>query len=187
MSIIFRPISHTELDALLPPLVELLREAVNGGAGLGFLPPLTHDDSRDYWLSLRPELQAGSRLLLAAFTGGRLAGSGQLTLPPWTNGRHRAEIQKVFVAAAVRGRGVGRSLMSALHDAARQRGRSLVLLNARRGGSAESFYRRLGYKEVGVVPGFAVGAAGERYDNVSFYQELACDRADRSIAGASST
>jgi len=139
MPTIFRLISPIELESLLPPFVELLREAVNGGAALGFLPPLTHDESWDYWQSLRPELQAGSRLLLAAFTGGRLVGSGQLTLPPWTNGQHRVELQKVFVAAAVRGRGVGRSLMAALQDAARQRGRSLVLLNARRGGPAETF------------------------------------------------
>ena len=173
MSIIFRLTSHTELDGLLPPFVELLREAVNGGAGLGFLPPLTHDESWDYWLSVRPELQAGSRLLLAAFTGGRLVGSGQLMFPTWTNGPHRVEIQKVFVAAAVRGRGVGRSLMTALHDTARQRGRSLVLLNARRGGHAERFYRRLGLANPGFrasrstqatgawrqrIPGFALRA-----------------------------
>ena len=72
MPTIFRLISPIELESLLPPFVELLREAVNGGAALGFLPPLTHDESWDYWQSLRPELQAGSRLLLAAFTGGRL-------------------------------------------------------------------------------------------------------------------
>ena len=184
MSIIFRLISAAALDSLLPPFVELLREAVNGGAALGFLPPLTHDESRDYWLSLSPELHAGSRLLLAAFTGGRLVGSGQLRIPPWTNGRHRVEIEKVFVAPAMRGRGVGRSLMAALHDTARQRGRSLVLLNARRGGPAEGFYKRLGYREVGVVPGFSAGPAGERYDNVSFYQELPYEDAGSSIAGA---
>ena len=187
MTIILRLISHTELDRLLPPFVEVLRQAVNGGAGLGFLPPLTHDESRDYWLSVRPELQAGSRLLLAAFTGGRLVGSGQLMFSSWTNRPQRAEIQKVFVAAAVRGRGVGRSLMAALHDTARRRGRSLVVLNARRGGPAESFCRRLGYTEVGVMPGYAVGPSRERYDIVSFYQELARERAERSIIGASNT
>ena len=53
MPTIFRLISPIELESLRPPFVELLREAVNGGAALGFLPPLTHDESWDYWQSLR--------------------------------------------------------------------------------------------------------------------------------------
>lgn len=172
MSNIIRPVSATALVHHLPILIELLRDTVNGGSPLGFLAPLTHDQARDYWLSLRPDLQAGSRLLLAAYVDDRLAGSGQLTLSPWPNARHRAELQKLFVATAVRGRGVGRSLVAALHEAARQRGRSLVLLNTRRGGPSEDFYRGLGYREVGVTPGYTVGSAGERYDHVTYYQEL---------------
>jgi acetyltransferase len=139
---------------------------------VGFLPPLTHDQGRDYWLSLRPELQADSRLLLAAYADDRLVGAGQLSLSPWPNSRHRAEVQKLFVATAVRGRGVGRSLMVPLHDAARQLGRSLLLLNTRRGEPAENFYKELGYREVGVIPGWTLGPAGERYDHVTLYHEL---------------
>jgi GNAT superfamily N-acetyltransferase len=139
---------------------------------LGFLPPLSADVARDYWLTVRRDLQAGTRLLLGAFTDdGVIVGSGQLSFPPWPNARHRAELQKLFVWGALRGMGVGRLLMTALHEAARDRGRSLILLNTRRGGP-EGFYKGLGYKEIGVVPGFFVGASGERYDTVSYYQEL---------------
>jgi acetyltransferase len=173
MSISIRPVSPTELENLLPDLIELLRDTVNGGgAALGFLPPLTHEAARDYWLSLRPALQAGSRLLFAAYAEDRIIGSGQLTFPVWPNARHRAELQKLFVSSGARGRGIGKSLMAALHDTARQRGRSLILLGARRGGRAERFYKGLGYREVGVIPGYALGPAGERYDNVSLYHEL---------------
>jgi hypothetical protein len=48
----------------------------------------------------------------------------------------------------------------------------LLLLNTRRGEPAEGFYKRLGYREVGVVPGYSIGPAGERYDTVALYQEL---------------
>jgi acetyltransferase len=167
-----RLVPSTEIEKLLPALVDLLRESVYGGASLGFLPPLTHDEGRRYWLSLRAELRAGSRLLFAAYGSDRVLGSGQLVLPPWPNAQHRAEVQKLLVASAHRGHGIGRRLVHAMHDGAWRRGRSLLLLNARRGDSAETFYRRLGYREAGVIPGYTVGAAGEVYDNVAMYRPL---------------
>jgi acetyltransferase len=167
-----RLVAATEIEELLPALVDLLRESVNGGASLGFLPPLTRDDGRRYWLSLRAELRGGSRLLFAANESDRLLGTGQLVLPPWPNARHRAEVQKLLVAAAHRGHGIGRRLVHAMHGSAWRRGRSLLLLNARRGDPAETFYTRLGYREAGVIPGYTVGAAGEAYDNVAMYRRL---------------
>jgi GNAT superfamily N-acetyltransferase len=153
--------------------VELLRDTVNGGASLGFWAPLCDDVARDYWLSLRPQLEDGSRILLGAFSDEHLVGSAQLALPCWPNAPHRAEVQKVLVAPGKRGQGVGRSLMAALHGVAWQHGRSLLILNARQGAPAVGFYKGLGYQEVGVVPGYTVGPAGERYANVTLYQRLA--------------
>ncbi|HEY2376353.1 MAG TPA: GNAT family N-acetyltransferase [Gemmatimonadaceae bacterium] len=167
-----RRIWPSEIELLLPGLVTLLRETVNDGSPLGFLPPITPVEAREYWLSLRPELYAGSRVLLAAFAERRIIGSGQLRLPTVPNGLHRAEVQKVFVGNTRRGRGVGRVIMAAMHDAARQHGRSLLLLNTRRGGPAEDFYKHLGYREVGVVPGYTLGSSGERHDSMALYRQL---------------
>jgi proton glutamate symport protein len=168
-----RPITGGDLEPAVPELVELLRDTVNGGASLGFWAPLCDDVARDYWLSLRPQLEDGSRILLGAFSDEHLVGSAQLALPCWPNAPHRAEVQKVLVAPGKRGQGVGRSLMAALHGVAWQHGRSLLILNARQGAPAVGFYKGLGYQEVGVVPGYTVGPAGERYDNVTLYQRLA--------------
>jgi GNAT superfamily N-acetyltransferase len=162
----------TELDTVIADLIDLLRATVNGGSSLGFIPPLAHEEARTYWLSLRPALQAGSRLLLVAYADGSVVGSVQMSFPPWPNARHRAEVQKLFVAPALRGQGVGRALMIAVHDAARERGRSLLLLNTRHRGRAEGFYKDLGYREIGVIPGYAAGPTGERYADVALYQEL---------------
>ena len=172
LSIAIRPISPTALGVVLPSLVELLRDTVNSGSALGFLAPLTYSEAWDYWLSLRADLHSGTRLLLGAYQEDRLVGSGQLILAAWPNARHRAEIQKVFVSPDLRGQGVGRSLMAGLHDAARQRGRSLLLLNTRRGEGNEQFYQTLGYRKIGVTPGYSMGPGGERYDNVSLYMVL---------------
>src|SRR5215510_6624946 len=113
MSIIAHQVWSAELNGCVPALAELLRESVDTGASLGFLPPLDADDAHDYWISLRPALEAGTRLLLVASVDGRIVGSGQLVFPDAPNGRHRVELQKLFVAQAVRGRGIGTLLMTA--------------------------------------------------------------------------
>ncbi|MEP6494129.1 MAG: GNAT family N-acetyltransferase, partial [bacterium] len=126
MSIHIRPISSTELRALAHELADVMREVVDGGASLGFLTPLTPDELPAYWLSLIPEVQDGTRLVLVAFDGDRVVGSGQLKLASFPNAKHRAEVHKLFVANSVRRQGVGRSIMLALHDAALECGRSLI-------------------------------------------------------------
>lgn len=166
-----RVVTADEFPSLVPALAELFIATVDEGASLGFIPPVAPTAALAFWRSLGPELQAGSRLLIGAFCDGRIVGSGQLLLPSLPNARHRAEVQKLFVARSLRGSGVGASLMSALHGCARQRGRSLVLLNARRE-VAERFYKPLGYSEIGVIPGYSVGSRGERIDTVSLYMDL---------------
>lgn len=178
MGMVVRPIRTTELEAKVDALAALLRSAVNDGASLGFLPVVTIDVARRYWLSLRAELEAGSRVLLGVFVNGRLVGTGQLWFPPAPNAFHRAEVQKVIVDASERGQGVGHLLMQGLHRAARAHGRSLLLLITRHRGPAERFYRALGYREVSVIPGYAVGPSGERYDDVSLYLDLLGTRHD---------
>lgn len=167
------PVSSSDLEEQVASFAELFKETVNGGASLGYVAPVTHNAARDYWLGIRPELDSGVRLLLAAYAEEQLVGAGQLFLPDWPAARHRSEVHKVLVGSQMRGHGVGKQLMTALHETSRRRGRSLILLNTRRGGSAERFYMRLGYKQVGVVPGYIAAQGGLRYDSVMLYLELA--------------
>ena len=171
-SITIRQLSALEFVALLPELVDLFLETVNGGSPLGFLAPITRATVRDYLISLLPEVEAGSRLVLIAYSNNVVVGSGQLALSRRSNSPHRAELERLFVERASRGQGIGRSLMHALHCVARQNGRTLIALSTRRGEPAEDFYKGLGYREVGVIPGWTIGAEGERYDHVTLYQEL---------------
>jgi len=170
--IIVRAVTGLEMVGILPELVELFVETVNNGSPLGFLAPITHTTARSYWVSLIPELEAGSRLLLIAFDGDTVVGSGQLALSQRHNSPHRAELQKLFVGLASRGRGVGRTLMDALHAAARQHGRTLIMLSTRHKEPAEKFYKSLGYVEVGVVPGWTIDRAGNRYNHVEMYRDF---------------
>lgn len=167
-----RLLSAKELIDCEPQLTAMLVETVAAGFPLGFLAPLRADHARRYWLSLLADVEIGSRIVLAAFRGDQLVGTGQLSLPPWPNAWHRAEIHKLMVRQDTQGLGVGRALMVALHKTAILHGRSLLLLTTRFGTPTQRFYRNLGYREVGVVPGYAVGVNGERFDSVTMFQEL---------------
>jgi GNAT superfamily N-acetyltransferase len=173
MSLEIRPLGVAELDAELPQFITLLQDAVQTSPGLGFHPPLGDVVARAYWRSVRCEIEAGGRLLLAAYRDGRLVGSGQLQWASWSSGRHRAELQKLFVDSTLRNGGVGAALMRALHEAALRHQRSLIILNTRHGAPAVRFYKRLGYREVGVIPGFARDRDGEPLGTLILYQDLA--------------
>lgn len=167
-----RSVSAGEVPALLPALTVLLRDAVDGGASLGFLPPLNVDEAGAYWHGVLAEVRGGTRLLFVAREGGRLLGSVQLALATKANAKHRAEVEKLAVLTAERSRGLGTALMEAAHAAALARGRTLLILDTRRGDPAEALYRHLGYTEFGIVPGFTRDARGVSYDTVFFHKHL---------------
>jgi GNAT superfamily N-acetyltransferase len=169
---VIKTLSPRELDVVLPTLVEQLQESVNQGASLGFAAPLSSRDAYDYWQSVRAQMESGARVMLAAYAQDQLIGSGQLSLAPWSNARHRAILEKMIVATAMRGRGIGKALIRALEDAARLHGRSLLLINARRDAPAEHLYKSMGYREYGIIPGYTLSADGHRHDNVCMYREL---------------
>ena len=67
-------------------------------------------------------------------------GSGRLVM----QGQGVAKIGRMATLASVRGAGVGRALVQALAEAARERGSSKLMLHAQ--SSAVSFYRQLGFE-----------------------------------------
>jgi len=84
-------------------LAELLMDAVDSGASVGFLPPLALHEARDYWRGLRDALRGGNRRVLVALGSDGVIGSVQLGLATMPNARHRAEVMKLFVHRRARG------------------------------------------------------------------------------------
>ena len=165
-------LSREGLERRVEELAELLRDSVDGGASVGFLPPLGLEEAAAYWKSVAPAVGGGGRLLFAAFEDGKLAGSVQLDLPGLPNGRHRAEIMKLLVATRERGRGIGAALMARVEEAAREHGRILVVLDTRTGDNAERLYQRLGYAIAGVIPDYALNDRGIPHATTIMYRRL---------------
>lgn len=168
-----RVVSGAEIPRILPTLSVLLRDAVDGGASLGFLAPLDPAEAGMYWRGAESEVRAGRRILVVARSGARVVGCVQLVLSTRANAPHRAEVQKLCVLTAERGKGIGKALMEAAHAAALARGRTLLVLDTRKGDPAEVLYRGLGYAELGVVPNFTRDRTGAYQDTVFFYKHLA--------------
>ena len=132
--------------------LELLRDSVDAGASIGFLAPLPASEGREFWRAVRAELADG-RILLGAYVDGKLVGSVQLAPVARPNGRHRAEVQKLIVLQAFRGRGIAKALMAALERKAAELGRWLLVLDTVPHQPAEKLYERLGYVRAGVPRG----------------------------------
>jgi acetyltransferase len=171
---VIRRLEAAEAEAQLEALGRLLRDAVLGGASIGFVLPLEPAEIEVYWQGALAALHDGSRLLLAAFEGEALIGAVQLALEPRANGRHRAEVMKLMVLRSHRGRGVGRALMQALIEAARTVDRTLLLLDVRADDPAERLYRSLGFVAFGRVPDHARSPDGQFADTTFCYLSLPC-------------
>ena len=161
------------MAADLAALHALLRDAVEGGASIGYVLPLAEDEIAAFWRGVFAGVAAGSRVLLVAReTGGRIVGTVQVEFAQKPNARHRAEVQKLLVLRSHRGRGLGFALMTALEDVARGARRSLLFLDTSSNGDALNLYTRCGYTRAGGIPRYAADPDGSLHDNVIFYKEL---------------
>src|SRR5919198_1283360 len=94
MTPIIRRIDEQGVGQHLESLTGLLRDAVESGASVGFLHPLTKPAAHAYWLTVQRAVETGDRIVLAAFDGNELVGSVQLDFAGMPNGSHRAEVMK---------------------------------------------------------------------------------------------
>ncbi len=154
-------------------LVELLRDSVDGGASVGFLPPLPGAAATAYWHGVFDAMREGSRWMwIATSQDGALAGSVQLDLCMKANGMHRAEVSKLLVHSRARRQGIGRKLMSALEDDATAHGRTTLVLDTRAGDPSESVYQSIGWHKVGEIPEYARSANGQLHATAFYYKLL---------------
>src|SRR5947207_6769963 len=147
-------------DSDLRALAQLLVDAVESGAAVSFLAPLTLESAEDWWRRTISVSHSGAIFLVARNVEG-IVGSVQLH-PAWApNQPHRAEIAKLMVHRRSRRSGLGRRLMRSIEEAARQAGFTLLTLDAKAGGAAEQLYRRIGWTEVGTIPRYALDPDGK--------------------------
>jgi ribosomal protein S18 acetylase RimI-like enzyme len=150
-----------DIAAHVDDLCRVLIDSVQDGAAISFMAPLNGDDAARFWLQdVRSAVDDGSKRLFAAFVDDRLVGTVQLVLGMPPNQPHRAEISKMIVHPDGRRRGLGTALMNEALELARRSGKTLITLDTRTGDVSEPLYRRVGFKEAGVIPDFAFDPDG---------------------------
>jgi GNAT superfamily N-acetyltransferase len=144
---------------VLDELAALLVDCVAGGASLGFLADLTHEDAGEWW---RSHLAAPQVLTCVAREPelNRIAGTVSLYLTDKPNGRHRAEVSKLMVHREARGRHYASRLLATAEEKARDLGCSLLFLDTQSGSPAEGLYARRGWKRIGCVEDWAMSPDG---------------------------
>lgn len=160
-----------EAHQILPDLIEILYDSVEGGASVGFLPPLSTEDASLYWHTVLNTVREETTLLFVAHLEDRIVGTVQIALAQKQNASHRAEVQKLLVHRSARRQGIGKLLMRAVETAAHEAKRSLLVLDTRSGDPSEQLYEKLGYIKAGVIPQYAK-STDKLLDASTFFYKL---------------
>jgi GNAT superfamily N-acetyltransferase len=165
-----------ELDAAAAPgavneLADVLADCVNGGASVNFMLPYSIEDAAEFFRKVIPSIVRGETILLVAKVDGRIVGTVQLGLDTPPNQPHRAEVKKMLVHRAARGKGVGAALLSAIEARAKDKGRTLLVLDTA-SDDARRLYERGGWQRLGNIPDYALLPGGGLCDTTIYWKQL---------------
>ncbi|OAQ63213.1 GCN5-related N-acetyltransferase (GNAT) domain-containing protein [Pochonia chlamydosporia 170] len=175
----FNPKQHSHLT---PYLAAIHASCITQDRTIAtFLPPLSHEKLLSWWKERIAEVNDGKRQIWILVTqvdesgrpkGPELMGVVMLTTPYSETGAYRGYVEKLLVHKNFRGRGGARALMAALESEATRMSKNILLLDTETGSAAEAVYRKLGYVELGRVPGYGMSPAGAMKDGTFFYKQL---------------
>jgi GNAT superfamily N-acetyltransferase len=172
--------ADVEIVSLAPPVAEtalveladVLVDCVEGGASVSFMSPFSRDSALGFFRKVAGSVAAGDTVLLVAKLGGKIVGTVQLGLDTPPNQTHRAEIKKMLVHRAARGRGIGAALMAHVEEEARRHGRWLLVLDTVPGENGHRLYLRAGWTQTGLVPDYALFPDGRLCDTAIMWKRL---------------
>jgi GNAT superfamily N-acetyltransferase len=153
-------------EALRRELLTCWTDVTNAGGAVGFVPPVTEDDIVPALDETVRRVGEGRALLALLTVDGATAGFAVLARAAGPLRRHWATVYRVQVHPSRQGAGLGRVLMAGVHAIGREQGLEFLQLGARAGTGADGFYRRLGYAEVGRLPGAVRVAPGDDRDEI---------------------
>lgn len=153
-------------------LADVLLDCVEGGASVGFMALMARDTAVRFWERVGASVARGERTLLVAEDEEGIVGTVQMITDMPENQPHRADVAKLLVHRRARRAGVGRRLMEAVEAAAREQGRTVLVLDTA-SGAAERLYVRLGWTRVGAVPDYALLPDGALCATTFYYKHVA--------------
>jgi GNAT superfamily N-acetyltransferase len=153
-------------------LADVLIDCVEGGASVSFMLPLSRERAVAFWHVIAEDVARGRRIVLVAEDATGIVGTVQLAIDMPENQPHRADVAKMLVHRRGRRRGIAEALLRGVENAARDAGRTLLVLDTVVGSDADRLYRRLGWEVAGVIPDDALLPAGGYCATCYFYRRL---------------
>jgi GNAT superfamily N-acetyltransferase len=159
-------------DDLRARIVALWTEVTNAGGAVGFVAPVTQDEVRPVADATLAGVAAGVDRLLVGIDGGRLVALLFLTDNRFPLKAHWRVLKRVMVVPGSQGRGYGAALMREAAAVATRLGLAALQVTVRDGHGLDRFYRGLGYREVGRIPGALRVAPGDDRDELLMWLPL---------------
>lgn len=164
------------VETMRPRLCEILIDAVEHGASVGFLAPLDLEEADTFWRRVQRAVAEGRRkVIVAALADGTIAGTVQLDLATAANQPHRATVSKLLVHSMARRQGIGEALMAEVEQVAARIGRWLLTLDTATD-EARRLYERMGWHLTGPIPSYALNPDGTLTDTWVYWKALAPPR-----------
>jgi GNAT superfamily N-acetyltransferase len=172
-SFAIRRLDANEAAASIEALADVLIDCVDGGASVSFMQPLPRDKAMAFWHGVAEGVARNERVLLVAEDAdGAIVGTVQLITAMPENQPHRADVAKMLVHRRARRQGLAQRLIAAVEVAARDEGKTVLVLDTATGGDAERLYERANWHRAGMVPNYALMPDGAFCGTTFFYKQL---------------
>lgn len=160
-------------DMLRAQIIELWVDVTNAGGAVGFVAPVAAEAVRPVADAALAGVAAGLDRLLIGFDGGRLVALLFIVDNRFVLKAHWRVLKRVMIAPGSQGRGYGAALMREAATVATRLGLAALQVTVRDGHGLDRFYRGLGYREVGRIPGALRVGPGDDRDELLMWLPLA--------------
>ncbi len=165
--------SIEELEDFSLPFAQLLFEAVQEGASMGYLLETPMSQLESFWSKVLSHVAQGSAKIIYALEGREIVGVVVLQNESNPNALHRAKVKKLIVRSDMRGMGIAKKLLAIAEMEARMSGRTLLILDTETQSGADYLYQSQGWIPMGTMPGHSALPNGELRPTTFYYKDLA--------------
>jgi len=159
-------------DALRADIVALWVDVTNAGGAVGFVAPVSADEVRPVADAALAGVAEGVDRLLIGIDDGRLVALLFIADNRFALKAHWRVLKRVMVVPGSQGRGYGAAIMRRAAEVSARLGLAALQVTVRDGHGLDRFYRGLGYREVGRIPGALRVAAGDDRDELFMWLDL---------------
>jgi len=159
-------------DDLRGRIVALWVEVTNAGGAVGFVAPVTADQVWPVAEAAFAGVTEGVDRLIVGLDGEEVVALMFVVDNRFALKTHWRVLKRVMVTPKAQGKGYGVALMREAKALGRELGLAALQVTVRGGAGIEGFYTRLGYREVGRIPGALRVGPGDDRDETYMWLDL---------------